>query len=238
MSEVSPRRRWAGRLLLAGSAIALPLTASISYAADEPTTVREVELAPSSAAPGEQDGSPEKRVRVMKIVTEDADEDSDSDEDRADGAKKEVRVFKLHRGEGEGPMPDGERHVFRFSGDGPFSEAQLKEFEVLGRKFDEKEWAGLAERQARLAERMAELHDKMPVIEMSCENGEDGTRSWSDEQGRKHVIICERAVIAKAAFGLRQARGAIAANREISREVRDEVLKELDAEIMRIEKQS
>ncbi|HZF45493.1 MAG TPA: M56 family metallopeptidase [Sphingomonadaceae bacterium] len=32
MVDVSPRRRWAGRLMLAGAAIALPLTASISYA--------------------------------------------------------------------------------------------------------------------------------------------------------------------------------------------------------------
>ena len=39
MSDISPRRRLLGRLLLAGGAIAVPLTASVSYAAAEAQTV-------------------------------------------------------------------------------------------------------------------------------------------------------------------------------------------------------
>ena len=51
MSDISPRRRLLGRLLLAGGAIAVPLTASVSYAAAEAQTVEEIELPPSVAAP-------------------------------------------------------------------------------------------------------------------------------------------------------------------------------------------
>ena len=39
MTEVSARRRWLGRILVGGAAVALPLTASISYAADGPAQV-------------------------------------------------------------------------------------------------------------------------------------------------------------------------------------------------------
>ena len=52
MSDVSPRRRWAGRVLLAGAALALPLTASVSYAeAPEPAAPLAPPAPPAAPAP-------------------------------------------------------------------------------------------------------------------------------------------------------------------------------------------
>lgn len=56
-NELSPRRRWAGRALLATGALALPLTASISYAAAELPTQAEVSVTPPPPPPAVPDPS-------------------------------------------------------------------------------------------------------------------------------------------------------------------------------------
>ncbi|MBU2033968.1 MAG: M56 family metallopeptidase, partial [Alphaproteobacteria bacterium] len=51
MADISPRRRFAGRALLAGAALALPLTASISYAETRASEVPAPEVPAAPAAP-------------------------------------------------------------------------------------------------------------------------------------------------------------------------------------------
>ena len=86
MSDISTRRRWSGRLLIGASALALPLTASISYAREEPLAPPAAPIAPSApaaleaplaplpplppAAPSAGEGK-HRIVRVERIVGED-----------------------------------------------------------------------------------------------------------------------------------------------------------------------
>ena len=85
----------------------------------------------------------------------------------------------------------------------------------------------------------------VPEVSTDCDKaGEDGARSWTDDSGRQHVVLCQRIIRqhadmaqGRAAMGLRMAREAIAHNGEISASVRDQVLAELDQEIVRLEAQ-
>ena len=209
MSDVSPARRLLGRLLLAGGAVVLPLTASISYAQGE-QAVQPVELPPSSAAPGE----------------------GEQDDRQVD---RQVRVVKLQR---DGAEDTGEeRRVFAMRHDGEPTEEQRKKFEDMAREWEKNgaEWekrvaemekmAPRWEALARDREAMAlALADKMPQVIENCDEKGAGTRSSTDGNGRRRIVICQRQIEMQSQRGalmsLRGARGAIAGNREMSEDVR------------------
>jgi hypothetical protein len=253
MSDFSARRRIAGRLLLGAAAVvALPLTASVSYAAVE-ADVQDVPLPPSAPAaplppaapaaplPPDAPEAPEE-VRVFKFVHRGADGDVAA----KDG--EDVHVFRFRR-EGDGPMPDGERHIFRFENDRELTAEQKQRFEEMAKRYQGRDWEEFAEKQAEMAIRMAELHKTAPIVETDCDGDDKDTttRSWTDKDGRQRIVICERNIermaarsaeqaLRGAAMGLRQARSSIASNRQIDAEIRDEILEDLDEEIQRIER--
>jgi hypothetical protein len=244
MSDVSPSRRRLGRWLLAGGALALPLTASVSYAAaaqDGP--LQPVDVAPSDAPPA----SPVPPVPPGAIQAPLPPAAPD-----APKVEKRVQVFKLahdgDRADAEDLGP-GEHHMMVMRVDGPMSEEQKKHFEQMRREWEKNgaEW----QKKGAEWEKMAKDHRKMafamagniPEVSTDCDKaGDNGTRSWTDDSGRQHVVVCERIIRrnaemaeAQASMNLRSAREAIAHNNEISATVRDEVLAELDKEIVRLE---
>jgi beta-lactamase regulating signal transducer with metallopeptidase domain len=238
MSDISPRRRTAGRLLLGAAAVALPLTASISYAQSEAPAVEEVELAPS-AAPAD---APEVRrdVRVVRI-----DRDGDADSEAPDG-EKDVLVYRLHRDGDAPPAEDERRMIFREQRE--LSEEQRKRFEEMAHEWEKKgaEWtarSGEFEALAREHEgRALALVERMPRVIERCDEGSDGVTQTVDDKGKHTIVICERAIerhaLRSAVFGLRQARASIAGNRELDAEVRNDILEDLDKEIERIEREN
>jgi hypothetical protein len=76
-----------------------------------------------------------------------------------------------------------------------------------------------------------------PVVIESCDEGSQGVTPSTTDDGRQRIVICQKRINAGARSGLRQAREAIARNREMSDEVRSEVLRDLDKEIERIERE-
>jgi beta-lactamase regulating signal transducer with metallopeptidase domain len=225
MSDVSPSRRRLGRWLLAGGALALPLTASFSYAAAaqdrvvESVDVDASDAPPAPPVPPAAPRSPEapqapEAPRIERHVDKNADK--------------------------------GEHRVIVMRTDGPFSEAERKDFEKIGREWEKKgaEWrakAGDWEKLANEQRQFALAH--VPEVSTDCDKaGESGARSWTDDSGRQHVVVCQRIIRdnarmaeGRASMGLRMARESIAGNSEMSASVRDEVLAELDQEIARLE---
>jgi beta-lactamase regulating signal transducer with metallopeptidase domain len=236
MSDVSPSRRRLGRWLLAGGALALPLTASISYAAAaQDSAVESVDVNASDAPPAPP--LPPAAPRAPE-----APEAPQAPE--APRIERHVHTFKLD-GDKAGK---GERRMFVTRTDGPLSEAQRKHFEEMSREWAKKgaEWrkqAGDWEKLAKEQRQFALAH--VPEVSSDCDKaGEDGARSWTDDSGRQHVVICQRIIReharmaqGQASMGLRMAREAIAHNDAISASVRDQVLAELDQEIVRLEAQ-
>lgn len=236
MSDVSPSRRRLGRWLLAGGALALPLTASISYAAAaQDRVVESVDVDPSAVPP--EPPVPPEAPRAPEAPQ------------APEAPRIERHVFKMHR-DGD-DAHKGEHRMIVMRTDGPISEARRKHFEEMSREWEKKgaEWrekAGDWEKMAKEHQKLAlAFADRVPDVSSDCDKaGESGTRSWTDDSGRQHVVICERIIRqhaemaqGQASMGLRMARESIARNSEMSTAVRDQVLAELDQEIARLEAQ-
>ncbi|MBO9519000.1 MAG: antirepressor regulating drug resistance protein [Porphyrobacter sp.] len=247
MGDISERRRWVGRGLIATSALALPLTASFSYAvgAQEPEpplppeapagveppappVPPEAPAAPNAPLPPEAPQAGQGQVQQFELRREGPD------------GKPQVQQFTLRRGPGaQGdlpPMPQVPRMEFHAQGNptdpdfGAKMEAWGKEMEKWGEEWGEK-YAAQMEKQA---EQWAEAGRRAePEVVQSCDPSERRRSTTSD--GRQRIVICERDYQMAAATGLRQARASIARNSQISEEVRREVLDDLDDEIRRIE---
>src|SRR5690606_6991892 len=238
MSELSRRRRWLGRTFVGVGALALPLTASISYAAAnaEPTPpVHPAPPAPPAPLSAELPPQPPApavagpALREAKTLVQ-----------RDERAEREPRVreFGLRR-EGAPPMPAMPSFDFEAWGsqtDAEF-EARMEEFgramEKWGEEFGEK-FAAQAEAQA-LA--WADAASRAPEVVQSCDPNE--RRAMTTADGRPRIVICEREITARAQAGalagLRGARAAIAPNPRMSGDVQREILEDLDSEIARIE---
>lgn len=247
MSQMSPRRRFAGRALLAFGVLALPLTATISYAAgDAAQTAPEPPAPPAPPAPPsapEAPLPPEAPAAPEGIIAIDPD------------AGEDVEVIEeVIRGE------DGKeqrvRMVFRGTSD---PEAQAAELRALAEqhRYDQEEMLaelreGLAEADRALAdmprivsEAMAEAEaaraaataagkQARVVVKRECRPGSDEpAETTQNADGSSTVTICERRIYASARSGLQEARNEIAANRDIPEDTRRRILKELDQAIAR-----
>lgn len=241
MSEMSRRRRWLGRSLIAASALALPLTASFSYAAGAQEQLSEPPAPPAPpealAAPAapeapeapealEAPNAPEAGEHRVRTVTVERDGEGE-------GAPV-VRRFAMRR-DGDlppvPPVPPMPRVEFRGHPEDPEFQARMEKF---GREMDE--WGKkFGEQYAAQAREWAETARKnAPEVVESCDENERArTRT---EDGRPRVVICQRQIQLAARSSLRGARAAIAHNREISDAVRAEILRDLDQEIERIER--
>ncbi len=251
MSRLSPRRRWAGRALLGAGLLALPLTASISYAATEPATDAQVSEPPAPpalpAAPDGPDAPPapgEPRVVVIEKRI------------KHDGGEEEVVEHVIRGGDGNEKIRIMMRDLSGGPGGGLDRETMEKHFEALksGKK---------AEREAAIAALRADMEARRargdvmmlrrdlgappppmpPVMVMSgCKPGSSDTVETSeDKDGRTRVMICQtriadtaRAGLKDARAGLEEARAEIAGDKSIPEATRKRVLQSLDAQIERL----
>ena len=165
-----------------------------------------------------------------------------------------VRQFEFRRGEWAAPHPVPMPHFEFRNWDDPEFEKKMEQFghemeqwgkdmEKWGEKHGE-QYAEQAREQAEQAMQHAEQGRAQalawaqaarqgPVIVQNCDD--DGPTVTDD--GRQRVVICQRDIQRATRSSLRGARAAIANNPEISEEVRNEVLRDLDQEIARIERE-
>lgn len=156
MTDVSPRRRIAGRLLLAGAALALPLTASISYAEQgnllpeppAPPAPPEAPLAPIPPVP------PVPPVPAVPPVPDAPHvftfQSRQTDEAKGDGTKTEHKqVYVFSQSSDEAP---GKVRSFVLQSDRPLTPEQRKALEEMRAKMAAKDWDKFGEEWERQAE--------------------------------------------------------------------------------------
>lgn len=254
MSEMSRRRRWFGRALVGASALALPLTASISYAAAQAQPAQ-----PAQPAPPADTVPPPAPVAPVTPEAPVAPEAAQPgvqtfafwrQGEQGEQNERQVYRFALSR-DGAAPpgppAPPTPRFEFHGWGDpaDPEFEASMEKFERemekwsremedWGEKFGE-QYAAQAESYALAA---AEAGRHMPEVVESCDAGERARTTTAD--GHPRIVICEREIEAMAnagaLAGLRGARASIAHNSQIGEDVQREILEDLDDEIERIER--
>ena len=235
MSDISPRRRTAGRLLMGAALLALPLTASISYA--ESLTVPNAPPAPvAPAAPTAPSASavvpvpPAPPAPPMALTLQSAPDAPESEE-------AEKRVFVVR--EVEHDHEDGkQRKVIRHerkihSEDGHKMSAEERE-EMLAELREELDGLDkhfeVAMEDVRVAMIEMEKDGHTTSVRMECK-GDKETNTWTDENGKQVVSICKSRIMAHALTGLKEARTAIAESTEMDSDMRKEVLAALDAKI-------
>lgn len=252
MSDISARRRWAGRSLLLAGALALPLTASVTYAEDR-------QEAPEAPEPPE---APEAPAWPEAPEVPDASEWSEGDDvtveitESADGKRIERRIVRKLAGQGD----EGERVIVIKTKDKDgkvkVEERRIRGFaftDEVGKRLSEEEFEKRIEEKMRRKEKELEalgerLEQQMKIsfgdgaqariFGPGCE-GERGMRSAiASADGAFAMAVCAEGVArqakAVAIESLGAARKAVEMDRNLSEEQCKEALKAIDAEIDRL----
>lgn len=254
MHETTPRRRLLGRALIGAGALALPLTASISYAAADDAP------APPAAPPApkvhtehrivmiDKHGGKDGKLKTRVITRDGKTIVIKSDKDLTD-AEIEARVDKALAAlpelpappappappaEPEAPVaPDGHkvRKIIVLNGDGDAKWAEGAD----GRKV-------IMLRRDGDPARMAMLLDGKGVP-ADCKDGKETSEVTADGTagGKRQIVrmrFCHAGnTQAHALEAMRKARARLAEDQRLSDEVRKDVTEELDREIERLSSQ-
>jgi beta-lactamase regulating signal transducer with metallopeptidase domain len=258
MSELSLRRRLAGRALLGAGLLAIPLTASVSYAASETASAQAPEApeppAPPAPPPGRPDlpppppppGGPGVIIIDTRTgtITDSADGEVTERVWRGpDGKENRVRmVWRGGPGGGfGGPDPEvTERRIKALrSADKAEREAAIAELqaEAEAQKARREAWHAMAGRSdGHIAMLRAPLPPMPPrvMIVSGCNPGsKDMVETKDAKDGKQIITICQTRIDSTARAGLETARDEIAKDTSIPEETRKTVLDTLDAQIAR-----
>ncbi|PKB25745.1 beta-lactamase regulating signal transducer with metallopeptidase domain [Novosphingobium kunmingense] len=234
MTEPTASRRMAGRLLIAAGVIALPLTASISYATAENVPAAPVPAA--SSAPAEKPVV-HKEHRIV-IVQKDGKDDAKLKTKVIEKDGKTI-VFKTDKDLSEAEV---EAHVAKAMSAMPIPpEPPVPPVPpVPGEK-----------RRVMIMSDGGDAHGKHRVMLLdgeplggSCTNEAVQSQAQASEAGTDgktktvRIRLCSIGHhMAKAVEGIRAARDRIAKDSEMSATMRDTIVKQLDAEIAKLSKQ-
>ncbi|MEM6828527.1 MAG: hypothetical protein AAF553_11335, partial [Pseudomonadota bacterium] len=246
-SSNTKSRKMASRVMLGTAILALPLTASVTYAEslvsapDAPnpppappappsplavvTPIAPVSpavvtpLAPQPPAPPVA-----LAVQVGTITTVDPDtseieiRDPQPQEKPVKTKRTKVKVIERDEELSEEEIEEVLQEVRQGLAQ---ADEELREVRVeLKEMFESEDWAALAGGPDRT------------FVRMSCDSGpKDVATTEKLKNGGTEVVICQSRIMAQALAGLEQARATIAQNSKMQSEVREGVLKELDLQI-------
>lgn len=253
MSTTSTRRRMAGRFMLGAAVIALPLTASITYAESIAAGVPQPPAAPvapaAPSAPGVNIAPPAPPAPPAAPL--------------APAALQSATIVKVDPDTGEVTKKDEDTNVFVYKmtdddGEGKIK-TRVKKVKLINkdeRLNEEDRQAILAELRADLAEADIDIKNAMKDVEMAfieiegvkgekgrtivkseCRGDDDDVATVEEGEGDvRKVYICQTRVMAHALKGLKEARRSIAESGDFPGEMRSDVLRELDRQIKEWEK--
>ncbi len=255
MTNTSRTRRIAGRALLGVWALALPLTASISYAESQaadappappatpapaapqvnvpsppaPPVPPSPDVAPTPPAP------PAPAVTILKV-------DPDTGETREIDVDTDEDVTVVVKRDDNGKTVSRYKKVTITNNGQKLSEEERREIlaEVRESLAEADHELGRIPQAIKLA--MAEVHEAegqmgRTVIKMECSSSSDDVATTTtDENGVTTTMICQSRVMAHALEGLKDARKAILKSPNLDKSMRKDIVKELDRQIKDWEK--
>jgi beta-lactamase regulating signal transducer with metallopeptidase domain len=262
MSDLSPRRRMAGRALLGAGLLAIPLTASVSYAATETGADAAVQAPepPAPPAPPSPPGGPdlpplppppgEPGMIIVDTRTGTVTTGGEGDEQvtervwrDADGKENRVKmVFRGGPGGGFGgadPEVTERRIKALRSASKAEREAAIAELqaEAEAQKARREAWRAMAGRpDGHIAMLRAPMPPMLPrvMVVSGCNPGSgEMVETKEAKDGKQIITICQTRIDDTARAGLETARAEIAKDASIPEETRKTVLDTLDAQIAR-----
>jgi hypothetical protein len=252
MSDLTPRRRLAGRALLGAGLLALPLTASISYAAgDTIAPVAEPAAPPAPPAAPEAPQAPEAPSAPEAPEAPDAPQPPTVVIVQTDGTTSTMATTGDVTEQGW-RGPDGKEHrikmVFRAAPDARAADAEQRAAAAAHRAemlasmqaaFAEADQAraeiprliALATAQAEGAR--DEKGFQRVIVRQECKPGGEEVSETTSKDGTQIISICQKRMFVSARSGLEEARAEIARDKDIPDDMRKELLKTLDRQIAR-----
>ena len=267
MSDISPRRRLAGRAAIASAFLAVPLTASICYAEGTPRLLVASAQAAEAQVDEWTDADVQQEQREMAEVELDIEREFDEAEREFAEAEREFDEAEREFAEIEREIAEDGHHTIvkrkiRYNGKdwGEMSEAERasvreemaemrkqfgengelrQEMRELRRQFGEN---GELRREIRLAvaEAQAEgarAHAMAPRVVMKCKDKVNYVSTEVDNNGRTTMFVCEANASKMALSALRTARIAVESERNLSAEERAEALRSIDEEIAELQRE-
>ncbi len=253
MSNTSVRRRYAGRFMVGAALIALPLTASITYA--EEASSPKAPLGPLAPAAPLAVGAPAAPTPpappAPPALMQDIEAvDPGQSETNVEALEEDTEVREVRIERFESRAERAEERAERLQDRAEQRErrvVQIRRNIESGRNLDDEEIneimidvrEGLAEADEALAEARIEIQQVRANMEtprtkisVKCsQDGQDTAKVVEDSDGGRTVYICQERIMAQALTGLKEARKAISKNREIRGQMRRDLLETLDEQI-------
>ena len=260
MENTNRKQRAIGRLMLGAGLVAMPLTASISYAGSEvpappappeaPSVTASVPAPPAPPAPPTPPAAPLPPAAPTTAMASEQIFAIDPDADAWPSSASEPNVFVI---EDERNTTD-RRFIVRTNNrsarfidraqlgeEGQLSEAQMDEIMEEVREGLEEANRVLENVPQMIETAMAEVEVEMERegrtrvrVERGCDDtGTEVATTTELGDGSRVVKICQKRIMSTALQGLREAREEIRNNQEISKEARKSALREIDRAIDR-----
>ncbi|WP_427967495.1 M56 family metallopeptidase [Altererythrobacter sp.] len=249
MNEYSARRRLAGRGLIVAALVALPLTASISYAEvpapPEPPVAPSAPVAPVAPVPPTPPAAPDAPLPPVPPappapVEFQAATEVVAPEDGKDIRKERIVIRKVHS---DRDSSADTRHVHREFRTDTDARMSREEREEMLRDLRE----SLAEMDLELAEAKQEMHialmelddarDGLTKIKVTCKGGGEGVELRMKD-GETVSRICTSEIMASALAGIKEARKHISEDGQMPEDIRADVLKSLDEQIAKMSRKA
>ncbi len=240
MNDISAPRRWAGRLLIGGAALALPLTASVSYAKVDPPAPPAPPASPETVAPADAPMPPEPPAPPgwtdEKGTIHDLDAEVSQTVQGSDGRNRIVRVERTVDDKGKvterryvkrGDPMTAEEHA-EFQRDMAELRREMGENGEMQREL-RKQFGkdGAFHKELRIA--IAEARDVAPRVKVACRTGQrQVTENVTGTDGRQELWVCQAAALAEARAAIAEARAEISRERDLSAKERAEAMRALD----------
>ena len=245
MTEISPRRRMASRALLVGGALALPLTASITYAETigqeievptppsppTPPTAPDAPLPPTPPEPGELDDETREEIAEMEQeLDEMQDEVAEVEREIVKDAQRQI--IRIRR-TGPGAI---EHHIDRSSL--PVAKVIIEDREKFEASMEKarRAFEGRREQTDDIRARVEATLAAAPRVMFGCLDGQHETvATHVDANGKSTTIVCRSNALSMTRTSILAARSAIANDRTLSAEAKAEALRSMDKALAEVE---
>jgi beta-lactamase regulating signal transducer with metallopeptidase domain len=237
MSDTSPRRRMAGRALLGAAVLALPLTASITYAE---VVAPPAPIAPIAPVAPLAPNAPTAPVALLAQEIATIDPDTSNVEVTQDEEGHKVIIKKIIDEDGDGVKEKRieKVHVIR---KGEMTDEEIEEMMKGVRAGLNEAHKAVKDVPTIIKRTMIDIDrddgdGKRTIFKMSC-SGDGDEAATVKEGATRQVFICESKIMAEALEGLKEARAELAKETDMDAKIRDRVLQELDRQIEQWKKQ-
>lgn len=240
MTDISPRRRVAGYATLGAALLAVPMTASITYAetpVPAPAAVPAPPAAPAPLAAPMPPAAPAAPAPIaFQAITEfDPDVEFETDVE-VDHSKEKVFVRIDEREDKHGTKHRNvkkERTVIMNTEGHTLSKEERAEIMATVRESLAEVDEILAETDVIVKEALEEAGAARTEVKMECRGGDTDVATTVENDEGRTVYLCKAKIMAHALSGLKEARAEIAKDNEMSSEMRSELLETLDEQISR-----